>query len=202
MPPGPYRATTYREGELTFDHTRTWRHMSTDEGSAQCRGHLRGNTNKKYDNTIHAPIHSNKANMKGWLRRPNDSRGPCGPKASWHLSYRWRKTPKNLTQETCPDRGSNSGLLRDRLACYRHSGGLINYINKQMNKQIKLMSVIFTNIKCVYSFIFWSYLYQFVVILFHLYMVKVSTAVEQTVACAPVTLRTRVRFPIGTSFLS
>ena len=35
------------------------------------------------------------------------------------------KPRKNLTQETCPDRGSNPGLLRDRRACYRllHSGG-------------------------------------------------------------------------------
>ena len=33
---------------------------------------------------------------------------------------------KNLTQETCPDRGSNSGLLRDKRASYYlfHSGGL------------------------------------------------------------------------------
>ena len=37
-----------------------------------------------------------------------------------------RKNPeKNLTQETCPDRGLNPGPLRDRRACYRlaHSGG-------------------------------------------------------------------------------
>ena len=36
------------------------------------------------------------------------------------------KPRKNLTQETCPDRGSNPGPLRDRRACYRlaHSGGL------------------------------------------------------------------------------
>ena len=37
------------------------------------------------------------------------------------------QTPrKNLTQETSPDRGSNPGPLRDRLAIYRlaHSGGL------------------------------------------------------------------------------
>ena len=35
------------------------------------------------------------------------------------------KARKNLTQETCPDRGSNPGLLRDSRACYRlaHSGG-------------------------------------------------------------------------------
>ena len=60
--------------------------------------------------TIHAPIHSNKTNMKEWLRLPNDIRGPCGPKASWHLSNGWGNTPLNLTQQTCPDRGSNSGL--------------------------------------------------------------------------------------------
>ena len=36
------------------------------------------------------------------------------------------KTRKNLTQETCPDRGSNPGPLRDRRACYHLtlSGGL------------------------------------------------------------------------------
>ena len=45
--------------------------------------------------TIDAPIYSNKAYIKGWLWRPNDIRGPCGPKASWHLSYTWGKTPKN-----------------------------------------------------------------------------------------------------------
>ena len=34
------------------------------------------------------------------------------------------KLRKNLTQETCPDRGSNPGPLRDRRACYcqSHSG--------------------------------------------------------------------------------
>ena len=35
------------------------------------------------------------------------------------------KTRKILTQETCPDRGSNPGPLRDKRACYHllHSGG-------------------------------------------------------------------------------
>ena len=35
------------------------------------------------------------------------------------------KPPKNLTQETCPDRISNPGPLRDKRACYHllHSGG-------------------------------------------------------------------------------
>ena len=80
--------------------------------------------------TKHTPIHTNKANMEWWLRRPNDIRGPRGPKASRHLSYRWGKFPrKNLTQETCPERGSNPGPLRDKRACYHllHSGGLYKY---------------------------------------------------------------------------
>ena len=36
------------------------------------------------------------------------------------------KPRKNLTLETCPDRGSNPGPLRDKCACYHlfHSGGL------------------------------------------------------------------------------
>ena len=35
------------------------------------------------------------------------------------------KPRKNLTQETCPDRGWNPGPLRDKRACYHllHSGG-------------------------------------------------------------------------------
>ena len=38
------------------------------------------------------------------------------------------KPRKNLTQETCPDRGSNPGPLRDKRACYHlyHSGGLLS----------------------------------------------------------------------------
>ena len=49
---------------------------------------------RKTIHTKHSPIHTNKANMEWWLRRPNDIRGPCGPKVSRHLSYRWGKTPK------------------------------------------------------------------------------------------------------------
>ena len=91
--------------------------------------------------TIHAAVHSNKANMKGWLWWPNDIRGPCGPKASLHLSYRWGKTPKNLTQETCPEQGSNPGPLRNSSACYRllHSGGqicILKLINKLISRKL------------------------------------------------------------------
>ena len=47
--------------------------------------------------TIHAKhilSHRNKENMEWWLRWPNDIRGPWRPKVSWHLSYKWGKTPK------------------------------------------------------------------------------------------------------------
>ena len=44
--------------------------------------------------TKHTLNHPNKAIMEWWLRRPNDILGPWGPKDSWHLSYRWEKTPK------------------------------------------------------------------------------------------------------------
>ena len=42
---------------------------------------------------------------------------------------------KNLTQETCPDRGSNPGPLRDKRACYHllHSGGLHNHNKPHIN---------------------------------------------------------------------
>ena len=43
-----------------FDQKRTWR-ASPDEGSAQCRGHLR---TLKTIHTIHPFIHSNKADMR------------------------------------------------------------------------------------------------------------------------------------------
>ena len=47
--------------------------------------------------TTLAPIHSNEANMKDWLWRPNDIRRPCGPKASWHSSFRWGKSPEKTS---------------------------------------------------------------------------------------------------------
>ena len=41
------------------------------------------------------------------------------------------KPRKNLTQEACPDRGSNLGPLRDKRACYHllHSGGRFQRFN-------------------------------------------------------------------------
>ena len=44
--------------------------------------------------TKHTLSHPNRANMDWWLRWPNDTWGPLGPNVSWHLSYRWGKSPK------------------------------------------------------------------------------------------------------------
>ena len=46
------------------------------------------------------------------------------------------KPRKNLSQETCPDRGSNPGPLRDRHACYRllHSDGLQQWFENGLYK--------------------------------------------------------------------
>ena len=158
MPPGPYSVTTCRERELTLDHIHTFLTTHGHGGPPQMRDQLNSRATSettrtcKTIHTIHAPIHSNKLNMKASLLRPNDIRGPRGPKVSWHLSYRWGKAPKNLTQETCPDRGSNPGPLRDRRAFYRllHSDGhsLIHIIRNKM----KLIKISFVKYKNAYSY--------------------------------------------------
>ena len=60
------------------------------------------------------------------------------------------KPRKNLTQETCPDRASNPGPLRDRHACYclAHSGGRVwilhalsqNHKNQQVAIFVSLLA--------------------------------------------------------------
>ena len=54
--------------------------------------------------------------------------GTLGAESFLTFVLQVRKNPKkNFTQETCPDRGSNPGLLRDKHACYYllHSGGAL-----------------------------------------------------------------------------
>ena len=50
-----------------------------------------------------------------------------------------RKNPeKNLTQGTCPDRGSNPGPLRDKRACYHllHSGGRVEEAKEGLENEL------------------------------------------------------------------
>ena len=46
--------------------------------------------------TKHTHSRPYKANMKWWLRRSNDSRGPYGPKVSWHV-LQVRKNPEKTS---------------------------------------------------------------------------------------------------------
>ena len=79
--------------------------------------------------TRHTFSHSNKANMKWWLWRPDDIRDFVGLKFPDIRLTDEEKPRKNPIQETSSDRGSNPGPLRERHACYRlfHSGGLVTH---------------------------------------------------------------------------
>ena len=48
----------------------------------------------KMIHTIHAHIHYNKANVKIWLWRPNDIRGPCGHKSFLTFVLQMKKNPE------------------------------------------------------------------------------------------------------------
>ena len=129
-PPGPYSAMACRGRELNLDHIHTFLTTQGYGGPPRMSDQLNAGATSETAQTwktIHTRqtlIHSNNANMKWWLWRPNDIRGPYGPKVSWHLTD-GGKPRKNLAQEICPDRGSNPSPLRDRRACCRlfHSSG-------------------------------------------------------------------------------
>ena len=124
-PPGPYRATTFRGRELNygsrtyfFDHIRTWR-VSPDEYQPNADTNMKDNTHQAHTQSSQQGEYGMIITTAKWYS------GTVGPKVSWHLSYRWGKPRKNLTQETCPERGSNPGPLRDKRSCYHllHRGG-------------------------------------------------------------------------------
>ena len=102
-PPGPYKATTCRVRELNY---RSHIYLLTTQGygepprmSDQPNAGATSETAQTWKtiNTKHTLSHANKAKMEWWWRRPNDIRGPWGPKVSWHLCYRWGKTPKKIS---------------------------------------------------------------------------------------------------------
>ena len=88
-----------------FEHTRTWK-ASPDGEQFNTGTTSEATWTWKTIHTIHTPSHANKVNMKGWLWRPNDIRGPCAPKTSWHLSYGWGKPLK----KTYPGNLSRPGI--------------------------------------------------------------------------------------------
>ena len=120
MPPEPYWVTTCRGRKLIFeshtyifDHTRTWR--APDEGSAQCRSHLRDRTNMKDDtHQAHTVIPTRRIwnDDDGGQMIFRDLMGLKFPDIC--LTGEEKPPKKNLTQETCPNQGSNPGPLHDR----------------------------------------------------------------------------------------
>ena len=90
--------------------------------------------------TIHTLIHSHKANMKGWLWWPNVILGLCGPKASWHLPYRWGKTPRknphpgNLSR---PGIEPGPAAWQARMLPLFPRGGLFFNIKRKMHTYVR-----------------------------------------------------------------
>ena len=134
MPPGPYKATTCRRRGLNygtqtyfFDNTRTWRASPMSDQPYSGATSETAQTRK----TIHT---------KHTLSSQQGEYGMMITTAKWYSGTLGglkfpdiclideEKPRKNLSQETCPDRGSNPGPLRDKRACYHllHSGGLIS----------------------------------------------------------------------------
>ena len=126
-PPGPYRATTCWERELTLDHIILfWPHKDM-EGFPGWGISLILEPHEQ--ERRHTPFtHPCVLIRRIWK---DDCEGQTifgylvGLKLP-DISLTGEEKPrKNLTQETCPDRGSNPGPLRDKRACYHllHSGG-------------------------------------------------------------------------------
>ena len=108
-PTGPYKATTSRGREVIFGSHIYFLTTQGHGGPPRMRDHFNaGATSEtaqtwKKIHTRHILIHSNKANMKWWLWRPNDIRSPCGPKVFWHSFYSWGNTPKkNSSRKPVP----------------------------------------------------------------------------------------------------
>ena len=120
-PPGTYRG--HDLSELILDGIDTFLTTQGHRRPPRTRDQLNAGATSETTWTwmtihnVHAPIHSNKANMSAkWY---------CGPKASDICLTGEEKPRKNPPRKHVPT-GDWIHRLRDRLACYRllHSGGL------------------------------------------------------------------------------
>ena len=123
-------ATTCRERELTLNHIHTSLTTQGHGGPPRLKDQI--NAGATSETTEHERQYTTFTHpfilTRHTWKDDYDCQmifGDLGHRATLYLSYRWWKNTENLTQETCPDRGANPGLLRDRRACYRllHSGG-------------------------------------------------------------------------------
>ena len=130
-PPGPYRATAYRERELTLDHIHNFWPRNDMEGLPRwgirsMPGPPSRQHNINDDTAITYPFI-----LTRWISKDDyGSQMIFGDLLGLKLLDIYltgeEKPRKSLTQETCPDRWSTPGPLCNRRACYRllHSGGL------------------------------------------------------------------------------
>ena len=107
-----------RSHRYFFDHTKSWR-ASPVEWLAQCRATSKTTWTLKTIHFIHSHIHSNKVDMRRMIMMAKWYPGTWLAKSFLMFFTGEQKSWINLTQETCPDRRSNPGPLRDRRACYR-----------------------------------------------------------------------------------
>ena len=128
--------------DILFDHTRTWR-SSLDEWSALCRGHFRDSTDMK-DNAHQAYTQSSQEGEYGMMIRTAKwySGTLGGPEVSWHLSYRWGKTPEKASLRKPVPTGDRT---RARCVTRAHATTcstavdgfiIIIYINKNVNVRL------------------------------------------------------------------
>ena len=148
-PPGPFRATTCRTRELNYgSHTcflTTQGHGGPPRMSDQPNAGATSKTAQTWKtiHTNHTLSHPSKAKMEWRWRRPNDIRGPWGSKVSWHLSYRWGKTPKKPHPGNLSRPGIEPGPLRDKRACYHllYSGGQEIYSPNKIAKSLHVFKI-------------------------------------------------------------
>ena len=152
-PPGPYRATTCRGRELiSGSHTYFFDHTRTMEGlPGWVIGPLPGppprqhKHERQYTPSTHSVIPTGRIWNDDYDGQMifGDLRGLKFP----DICLTGEEKPrKHLTQETCPDRGSNLGPLRDKHACNHllHSGGRLlsldskKFSNLNTNKEALL----------------------------------------------------------------
>ena len=139
-PPGPYRATTCRGREVNYGYTYIlfWPHKDMEGLPGWVISPMPGppprrqKHERQYSPSTHSVIPKRRIcnddydgqmifGDLGGLKFPDICLTDEG------------KPRKNLTQETCPDRGLNPGPLRDKRACYHllHRGSIYHNMKKK-----------------------------------------------------------------------
>ena len=130
-PPGPYRVTTCRGRELNYrSHILFWPHKDMEGLPGWVISPMPGPPPRKHKHKKRTPQAHTQSSQQGeygmMMTTAKWYSGTLGGLKIPDICLTGEEKPrKNLTQETCPDRESNSGPLRDRRACYHllHSGG-------------------------------------------------------------------------------